>query len=132
MYIGFDLNRVDHPGHSFVRVRKDCLSCDRSYTGHYKTKYCWVCHCIRPIVENEKARAIKLGLTEHFGTLEWMRLCLKYDYKCLCCGKVATLSPDHIIPLSKGGTNTIDNIQPLCFPCNMSKNSHHSTDYRPA
>lgn len=60
---------------------------------------------------------------------EWEALCAKYDYCCLSCGKQAPLTVDHIIPLSKGGSNDISNIQPLCKPCN-SKKGTKIIDYR--
>lgn len=31
------------------------------------------------------------------------------------------LTKDHIIPKSKGGSNTLDNYQIMCFDCNMEK-----------
>lgn len=77
-----------------------------------------------------KRRAIIHKLGEHFSKKEWKELCEKYNNTCLKCrGKNLELSPDHIVPLINGGTNTIDNIQPLCRKCNREK-WKDSTDYR--
>lgn len=53
-----------------------------------------------------------------------------YGRKCLACGSPKQPSIDHVVPSSKGGTNTRDNIQPLCLPCNLKKKSE-VIDYRP-
>jgi hypothetical protein len=41
--------------------------------------------------------------------------------KCVKCGSQEKLEYDHVIPLSKGGSNTARNIQLLCEKCNRSK-----------
>ena len=51
---------------------------------------------------------------------------LKRDnYRCQMCGVTAkdgaTLEIDHILPVSKGGTNDADNLQVLCRDCNAGK-----------
>ena len=45
-------------------------------------------------------------------------------YRCCKCGvsdRNATLEVDHIIPISKGGKSTFDNLQTLCHRCNVEK-----------
>lgn len=64
-----------------------------------------------------------------FTRQEWLGLLDFYDHRCLACGVTDRLSADHVIPLSRGGSNTIDNIQPLCKPCN-SRKATKTIDYR--
>lgn len=50
-----------------------------------------------------------------------LELWSKYDNKCAICKKEEWLTLDHITPLSKGGSNNIDNLQVLCKECNLKK-----------
>ena len=74
-------------------------------------------------------RAQRKGAEGTHTPEEWRELCERYGNKCLCCNEVKPLTVDHVIPLSKGGTNYIDNIQPLCKSCNCRK-STKTIDYR--
>jgi 5-methylcytosine-specific restriction endonuclease McrA len=40
---------------------------------------------------------------------------------CICCGSEKNLTFDHVIPLSKGGINSLANGQILCKKCNTVK-----------
>lgn len=48
-------------------------------------------------------------------------------YKCVYCGATpptVVLEVDHIMPVIKGGENTIENLITSCFECNRGKGKH--------
>lgn len=91
-------------------------------------KRIWL-HCLR-LSHNAKRRAMLQSANGSFTFIEFLDLCKKYNFNCLRCGKKFNkLAADHVVPLSKGGSNTIENIQPLCKSCN-SKKRDKIIDYR--
>lgn len=64
-----------------------------------------------------------------FTDEQWFALCERHGNRCLACGSQSPLCADHVIPLSKGGSSAIENIQPLCRSCNSRKGTRE-TDYR--
>jgi len=75
-------------------------------------------------VQCQKRRSLKRGAEGSFTLEEWENLKKEFNLTCPICFKSEPeimLTIDHIIPLSKGGSNYITNIQPLCRSCNCSK-----------
>jgi len=52
-------------------------------------------------------------------------------YMCRHCGVVSGLAIDHIIPLSKGGSDDLENLQFLCKSCNSSKGDRNGNGTDP-
>jgi hypothetical protein len=72
-----------------------------------------------------------MSKAHRYGTdTEWRKLreaCFRvWGKTCMYCGARAT-DVDHIIELAAGGSNTIDNVQPLCRECHRHKTSQFNT-----
>jgi hypothetical protein len=81
-------------------------------------------------VRRARKRAADYGYRgEHFTESQWLALLDASGGVCLACGAAGDLTVDHIIPLSLGGSNHIENIQPLCERCNCDKGAT-VRDYR--
>lgn len=70
---------------------------------------------------NRRVRKAKAGGT--FTEAEFQEKLQQYKGRCHWCRKVIQGRPhrDHLIALSKGGSNDIGNIVPSCGPCNHKK-----------
>ena len=70
-----------------------------------------------------RRRALLAG-TESPGVspAEWAAVVEFFDGCCAYCGKPGA-ELDHVIPISRGGRDALDNVQPACRKCNASKNS---------
>ena len=55
------------------------------------------------------------------GNEELLAMWRKINTECSFCGSTEDLTVDHIIPVSRGGTNDLENLQPLCRSCNSYK-----------
>lgn len=113
------IGRASYARHREVRLAasKDYLRRNRSYATHL----------------TNMRRARKKAADGTHTLQQWNALKLKYGSRCLACGRHEAeirLTRDHVIPLVLGGSDSVDNLQPLCARCNSSKGTK-VIDYRP-
>ena len=51
---------------------------------------------------------------------EWRAILESYGGRCAYCGSPGR-TQDHVVPISRGGTHTADNVVPACRSCNSRK-----------
>jgi 5-methylcytosine-specific restriction enzyme A len=94
-------------------------------------RLCPACGCHLPYPGRGKCRDCQREYERKRGTRRqrgytdaWLRLvkvAIAQHLYCSACGSTTDLTGDHRIPLSKGGTSTLENIEVLCRSCNSAK-----------
>src|SRR4029079_17208045 len=85
--------------------------------------------------ENHQKRSERLSEARRKGTHtdeQWEAMKEEFGSCCVRCGRTepdVELVKDHIVPMYQGGSDGIENLQPLCRYCNSSKGPD-STDLR--
>lgn len=81
----------------------------------------------------EKGRAVgqkrsanrRARVREAEGTVtaeDWLLILEQHKHRCYYCKKIRVrMTLDHVIPLSKGGRNSPENVVPACVSCNCAK-----------
>lgn len=129
-------NRKVHGKGKYKKIEfHTCVVCGEKFkSNHSNAKTCSKeCRNYRDrITRTSRYKSLReKGLFEENVTLN--NVFKKYDGKCQKCGKLLSFecsclsddypSIDHIVPISKGGVHTWENVQLLCRKCNYEKGS---------
>ena len=99
---------------TWKRVQELCIKHEIVFRNQTFTKFC-----------SELKEKFETPIRKEFNDDEKRQILKLHNFKCKLCditigGKVK-FDIDHIRPLSNGGGNELDNIQPLCKPCHKDK-----------
>lgn len=106
---------------AFIPENRSCMWCGTAFIATRTDRRACTRRC------KVKASAARRRALEHSapGTYTWaevMRVWIGIDKCCSYCNELTTeIEPDHVIPLSKGGSNSITNVTPSCKLCNSDK-----------
>lgn len=83
------------------------------------------------VARSHRRRALKRA-GGSYSVRDWERLVRRHEGRCAYCAEVPEegLTVDHVVPLSRGGTNTIGNLLPACGRCNRSKGARLLVEWR--
>ena len=106
----------------------ECLDCGHKYLANGCD--IWLRKCPACGITNKRQRNSTINIKRNTRAIsDKLRYqVLKRDnFKCCACGASPAKDPsvelhiDHIIPCSKGGESTLENLQTLCSKCNIGK-----------
>lgn len=128
--------RLDHS-----TTERICYLCRRTmpndkFTRRSNGTYFSACKDCNRHVFSQRRRARLRASGGSYSVAEWDALVALYE-RCPACLRswvsiprpstgASVITVDHIVPVSKGGSSSIENIQPLCYSCNSKKGARYT------
>lgn len=79
----------------------------------------------------QKRRADLANVENTLTTEEWLKVLSEFNNRCVYCGRSdLKLTMDHVIPISKGGPHSKENVVPSCGPCNSKKGARDPSFFK--
>ena len=118
------------------KTHRICYLCRRSLPNNRFTRrsngtYFSACKDCNRHVFGQRRRARMASADGAYSYEEWLIVLSQYP-RCPDCdrawseipvptGRKGCVTVDHTVPISKGGSNYIENVRPLCYSCNSKK-----------
>ena len=83
-------------------------------------------HILEERAQKKKASRKRRGKFSASRDRLLLQLAERDGYRCKHCGATKGLTVDHIVPVSKDGSDALDNLQILCQICNSKKGNRRS------
>ena len=114
-------DKINTYGRNFYRTNKNRVqACHKKYRKEHPEIF---------VAARARRRALMIEAEGTFTPKEFSLKCKSFSNKCVYCGKKKPLGPDHVVPLAKGGNNTIENTLPSCKPCNSAKHTMNFEEF---
>lgn len=117
-----DARRAVVAARKFTPEVRECRWCGAAFLATVRSQvFCTANHKVK--AKRNRRRGAQYGSTSHYTWAEFMRILSRFDRRCAYCEQPieGQADPDHVVPLSKGGSNSITNILPSCRLCNSDK-----------
>lgn len=119
---------------------KTCADCGETFLTSAlgrQHKTCQACSYERRLkrvrAKNKIRRYLKRGaLGPAHSARDWERMLRRHCGLCAYCGMRKAVHRDHVIPISRGGRNSVGNILPACQRCNLAKGSMTIAEWKRA
>jgi 5-methylcytosine-specific restriction endonuclease McrA len=110
-----------------AEYRKEYCETHREERHVYTKKYLHTPHGKEIMRLSNQKRAHQRRAAGKLDIKAFYAKCAGLNWYCQICDKELskeTATVDHIVPVSQGGTNVIENLQPLCRSCNSRKGTY--------